>query len=62
VVASVSSFSTGGFAMRSLLRITLTVGVVALLVAPALAQRQPGGGQRGGGGGLGTLLQNASVQ
>jgi hypothetical protein len=65
LVGSVSSFCTGGYAMRSLLRITLTIGVVALLTVPALAQRQrqPGGGfgQRGGGG-FGTLLTNESVQ
>jgi hypothetical protein len=48
--------------MRSLLRITFAVGIVAVLAVPALAQRQPGGGQRGGGGGIGTLLTNDSVQ
>jgi hypothetical protein len=49
--------------MSSLVRITLVVGIAALLAAPALAQRQPGGGfgQRGGGG-IGSLLTNDSVQ
>jgi hypothetical protein len=44
-------------------RIALTLSLAALLAVPALAQRQPGGGfgQRGGGG-LGTLVQNESVQ
>jgi Spy/CpxP family protein refolding chaperone len=45
--------------MRNLWRASLTLAVVALIAAPALAQR-PGGGGRGFGGG--NLLTNKSVQ
>src|SRR5947209_4301130 len=53
--------SVGGFAVRELHRIVLTLGLVALLAVPALAQQQQ---QRRGGGAqnFATLLQNDSVQ
>src|SRR5258708_1427739 len=47
--------------MRTICKACLTLAVVALVAAPALAQRQrPGGG--GGGFGGGNLLTNKSVQ
>lgn len=50
--------------MRSVLKMTFTLGLALLLAGPALAQRgQGGGGGRGGfGGGPGGLIQNPSVQ
>jgi len=50
--------------MRSFLKVTLTIGVIALVASPALAQR-PGFGAGGGFGGAPTgtaLLRNRSVQ
>jgi len=46
--------------MRKLCAFGLVLGVAALVASPALAQ--PGRGGFGGGGGLGTFLQNKSVQ
>ena len=49
--------------MRTLCKLTLVLGVAALLAAPALAQRQRGqGGQDGGFGGPAMLLRNEGVQ
>jgi hypothetical protein len=51
--------------MRTLTYFALTTGLIAVLSAPALAQRQPGQGRGFGGGqfgGIGGLLRNESVQ
>lgn len=48
--------------MRSVLKITITLGLALLLAEPALAQRGQGGGGRGGFGGPGMLIQNSGVQ
>lgn len=50
--------------MRTLGRMALTVGLVAVLAGTASAQRQRGGQGRGGfgGGGVGFLISNEAVQ
>src|SRR6266481_7522810 len=48
--------------MRTLCKVTLALGVVALLAAPALAQRGQGGRGGPGGGGAMFLLANEGVQ
>lgn len=48
--------------MRTLSRLVLAVGLVAMLSVPAMAQGRGRGFGFGGGGGIGMLLSNASVQ